>query len=98
MHVIFIGFCRFLNEKFFPGYGSTFLVLPGHTPSQNLGKLLPFPSIKLVLSSAIKITIKQSKELLQVIYTLLFIINGQIEFEVFSKETESQVCLLQQSL
>ena len=38
-----MAFWWFSNEKFCPGYGSTFLVLPGHIPTQNLGKLPPPP-------------------------------------------------------
>ena len=63
VNVIFICFWWFYNEKFLPGLWVYFLVLPGHIPTQTLGKLPHLPSLlvrhmvlpKMIFSSIFKI-------------------------------------------
>ena len=75
---------RFRDDCFSPWFGG-------------IPALLEFTEWLISLSDSIKFTVKYSEVQLEVLDTLLFIINGRIESRVYFKPTDRQMYLLPQS-
>ena len=85
------------NDVLFPPDWSRFLDDCFSVWSESVPALLNFTEWLNALSNSIRFTVKYSEICLEVLDTLLFIINGRIEFKVYFKPTDGHMYLLPQS-
>ena len=88
------------KTKYFLQIGQDFVMIalvPGLEAMIRSHDLVRFTDWSNSLNPSIKFTVKHSNKQLEVLDTLLCIINGRIESKVFSKPTDDHMYLLPQS-